>query len=140
MKELKINHLAVLVAIVLQFVLGFLWYGPFFGEAWMGMVGLDMAAIEADPAGAEEWITNIVSAVISMYVLAWLYTRINVISLVQGLLIGLLIGFAFVLLSIMTSGMFAGNPYGLAWITGGFTTVGLGIGGAVLGAWKKYKA
>ena len=75
-----------------------------------------------------------------MYVLAWLFTRINVTSLVQGLLIGLLIGFSFVLLSIMTSGMFAKDPYGLAWITGGFTTVGLAVGGAVLGAWKKYKA
>ncbi len=141
MKELKINHLAVLVAVVLQFVLGFLWYGNvLFGEAWMGMVGLDMAAIEADPPGAEEWITNIVSAVVSMYVLAWLFTKINVTSLVQGLLIGLVIGFAFVLLSNMTSGMFAKDPYGLAWITGGFTMVGLGIGGAVFGAWKKYKA
>ena len=139
MKELKINHLAVLVAIILQFVLGFLWYTPLFGEAWMGMVGLDMATIEADPPGAEEWITNIVSAVVSMYVLAWLFTRINVTSLVQGLLIGLLIGFSFVLLSIMTSGMFAKDPYGLAWITGGFTTAGLAVGGAVLGAWKEYK-
>ncbi len=126
------------LAVVLQFVLGFLWYGPLFGEAWMGMVGLDMATIEADPAGAEEWITNIVTAVVSMYVLAWLFTRINVTSLVQGLLIGLLIGFSFVLLSIMTSGMFAKDPYGLAWITGGFTTVGLAVGGAILGAWKKY--
>jgi hypothetical protein len=140
MKELKINHLAVLVAVVLQFVIGFLWYGPIFGDAWMGMVGLDMATIEADPAGAGEWITNLVSAVVSMYVLAWLFTKIPVTSLVKGLFTGLLIGFAFVLMSIMTSGMFAKDPYGLAWITGGFTTVGLGVGGAVLGAWKKYKA
>jgi hypothetical protein len=140
MKELKINHLAVLVAVVLQFVLGFLWYGPIFGEPWMGMVGLDMATVEANPPGAGEWITNIFSAVVSMYVLAWLFTKIPVTSLLQGLGVGLLIGFSFVLLSIMTSGMFAKDPYGLAWITGGFTTVGLGIGGAVLGAWKKYKA
>lgn len=140
MKELKINHLAVLVAVVLQFILGFLWYGPFFGEPWMGMVGLDTATIEANPPGAGEWITNIVSAVVSMYVLAWLFTKINVTSLVKGLLIGLLIGVAFVLLSTMTSGMFAKDPYGLAWITGGFTTVGLALGGAILGAWKKYKA
>ena len=140
MKELKVNHLAVLVAVVLQFVLGFLWYGPLFGDPWMAAVGLDKATIEADPAGAGEWITNVFSAVVSMYVLAWLYTRIPVTSLVQGLLIGLLIGFAFVLMSIMTSGMFAKDPYELAWITGGFTTVGLGLGGAVLGAWKKYKS
>ena len=140
MKELKINHFAVLVAIVLQFVLGFLWYGPLFGEPWMGMVGLDTATIEANPPGAGEWITNIFSAVVSIYVLAWLFTKIPVTSLLKGLLVGLLIGFSFVLMSIMTSGMFAKDPYGLAWITGGFTTVGLGIGGAVLGAWKKYKA
>ena len=140
MKELKVNHLAVLVAVVLQFVLGFLWYGPLFGEPWMAAVGLDMATIEADPAGAGEWITNIFTAVLSMYVLAWLFTRIPVTSLVQGLLIGLLLGFAFVLMSNMTSGMFAKDPYELAWITGGFTTVGLGVGGAVLGAWKKYKS
>ena len=140
MKELKINHLAVLVGVILQFILGFLWYGPLFGEPWMGMVGLDMATIEANPPGAGEWITNIVSAVVSMYVLAWLFTRINVTSLVQGLLIGLLIGFAFVLLSTMTSGMFAKDPYALAWITGGYTTVGLALGGAVLGAWTKHKA
>jgi hypothetical protein len=140
MKELKINHLAVLVAVVLQFVLGFLWYGPLFGEPWMGMVGLDMATIEANPPGAGIWFTNIFSAVVSIYVLAWLYTRIPVTSLLQGLLTGLLIGFAFVLMSNMVSGMYADHPYGLAWITGGFTTAGLGIGGAVLGAWKKHKA
>jgi len=140
MKELKINHLAVLVAVVLQFVLGFLWYGPFFGEPWMGMVGLDTATIEANPPGAGEWITNIFSAVVSMYVLAWLFTKMNVGTLLKGCLYGLLLGFSFVLLSIMTSGMFAKDPYGLAWITGGFTTAGLAIGGAVLGAWKKYKA
>ena len=57
MKELKINHLAVLVAVILQFVLGFLWYGNvLFGEAWMGMVGLDMAAIEAERWLAEQGI------------------------------------------------------------------------------------
>ena len=78
MKELKVNYLAVLVAIVLQFVFGFLWYGPIFGDAWMGMVGLTEEAVMADPAGAGEWITNIVSAVVSMYVLAWLFTKLNV--------------------------------------------------------------
>ncbi len=139
MKKLKINHLAVLVTVVLQFALGFLWYGPLFGAPWMEMVGLDLAAIEADPPGAGEWITNIVSAILSMYVLAWLFTRIPVLSLLQGLFWGLLIGFSFVLLSVMTSGMFARDPYGLAWITGGYTTAGLGLGGAVLGAWKKYR-
>jgi len=140
MKELKINHLAVLVGVILQFVLGFLWYGPLFGEAWMGMVGLDMASIEADPAGAGAWVTNVVASVAGIYLLAWLFVKLGIDSLIRGLVLGLLIGFVFVLLSNMTSGMFAKDPYGLAWITGGFTTVGLGVGGAVLGAWTKSKS
>ena len=140
MKELKINHLAVLVAVVLQFVIGFLWYGRLFEDAWMEAVGLDLATIEADPAGAEEWITNIFSAAVSMYVLAWLFVKMGVDSLLKGAGYGLLIGFSFVLLSIMTSGMFAKDPYGLAWITGGFTTFGLTVGGAVLGVWSKSKS
>jgi hypothetical protein len=140
MKELKINHLAVLVAVVLQFVLGFLWYGPLFGNAWMEMVGLDLDTINADPAGAGEWITNIFASVAGIYLLAMLFVKLGVNSLLKGAGYGLLIGFVFVLLSNMTSGMFAKDPYWLAWITGGFTTVGLTVGGAVLGAWTKSKA
>jgi len=137
MKELKINHLAVLVAVVLQFVLGFLWYGALFAEAWMEMVGLDLATIEADPAGAGEWITNAVTSFAAIYLLAWLYVQIGVSSLGRGAGIGFMIGFVFVFLDHMTTGMFAKDPYWLAYITGGFTVVGLTIGGAVLGAWTK---
>lgn len=137
MKELKINHLAVLVAVVLQFVLGFLWYGPLFGEAWMEMVGLDLATVEANPPGAGVWFTNVFTAILSMYVLAWLFVQMNVNTLLKGAGYGFLIGFAFVYMTVKTSGMFAQEPYWLAWITGGNTTVGLTLGGAVLGAWTK---
>ncbi len=65
--------------------------------------------------------------------------KINHFAVLVAVVLQFVLGFSFVLLSIMTSGMFAKDPYGLAWITGGFTTVGLAVGGAVLGAWKKYK-
>ena len=129
--------MAVWTAIVLQFVIGFLWYGPLFGEKWMTMVGLDLASIEADPAGAGEWITNIISSVASVYLLAWFFVKLNVSELAKGALYGFLIGFVFVLLSEKTSGAFSKYPYWLPWITGGFTTVGLTVAGAVLGAWTK---
>jgi hypothetical protein len=138
MKELKINHLAVWVSVIMLFVLGFLWYGPIFGEPWMGMVGLDQAKVEANPPGAGIWITNIVSAVASMYALAWLFTKLNVQSALDGAKYALIISVAFILLSTMTSNMFAQYPYGLAWITAGFSTVGNTIGGIILGAWRKY--
>lgn len=89
MKELKINHLAVLAGVVLQFVLGFLWYGPLFGAPWMEMIGLDMATIEANPPGAGVWITNVVASVTAVYLLAFIFVKMNVNSLLKGLLWGL---------------------------------------------------
>ena len=137
MKELKINYLAVLVAVVLQFVIGFLWYSLLFQEAWMEMVGLDLATIEANPPGAGVWISNVITASLSMLVLAWLFVKINVQSLLKGIWLGLVIGLVFALLPQMISGLFSADPYWLAWINGGHTTVGLMVGGAVLGAWTK---
>ncbi len=133
------NPWAILVAIALQFVLGFLWYGPLFGNPWMDMVGLDMATVEANPPGAGIWISNIFSAALSMLVLAWLFVKLDVRSVLRGVGIGLLVGFSFNLMPVMISGFYADSPYGLAWITGGNTTVGLMLGGAVLAGWKSYK-
>ena len=138
MKKLKINHGAVWVSVVLLTVLGFLWYGPIFGDPWMKMVGLDMASLEANPPGAGIWITNLVATVVPVYTLAWLFTKINVESPAGGASLGLLIGFAFILLSDMTGNMFAQRPYGLAWITGGFSVVSLPLAGLLLGAWRQY--
>ncbi|MBO3699905.1 DUF1761 domain-containing protein [Roseivirga sp. E12] len=139
MSNLKINHGAVWVSVILLTGLGFLWYGALFGEKWMALVGLDPVAVEADPPGAGVWITNIVATVIPMYVLAWLFTKLNVDSALKGAKIGLIIAFSFVFLSKMTSDMFAQNPYELSWIVGGFDMAALTIAGIILGAWTKEK-
>ena len=39
--ELKINMLAILVAVVVNFFLGFLWFGPLFGKKWGKEMGYD---------------------------------------------------------------------------------------------------
>ncbi len=140
MGTLKINHLAVWVVIVLLHVLGFLWYGPLFGDQWMELEGLDMATLEANPPGAGVWITNFIATVVPVYVLAWLFTKLNIENAGTGALVGLLIAFAFSHLSTMTSDMFAQEHYELSWITGGFNLVAMAIAGLVLGAWRKYQA
>ncbi len=135
--SLKINHWAILASFVVLTALGFLWYGPLFGTPWMKMVGLDEATINANPPGAGIWITNVIATVVPLYVLAWLFTKLNVRSGLHGAGIGLLISFSFVFLSRMTSDMFAQNPYVLSWITGGYDMVALTLAGFILGAWRK---
>ncbi len=42
-----INYWAILISAVLSMVLGFLWYGPIFGEHWVKIVGADWMDREA---------------------------------------------------------------------------------------------
>jgi hypothetical protein len=105
----------------------------------MAMVGLDQATIDANPPGAGIWITQIISSLIQMYVLAWLFVKMNIESGLKGCMVGLLIGFAFNHMAGMSSGMFALYPYALSWVTGGFTMVFLGVAGFIMGAWRKYE-
>jgi hypothetical protein len=37
----EVNYIAVIIAAVVTMVLGFLWYGPFFGKMWMKERGFD---------------------------------------------------------------------------------------------------
>lgn len=137
MNNLKINHLAVLVCVIILHALGFLWYGPLFGEQWRAMVGLDMENMQEGSGGAGLWISNFVASVAPLYMLAWLFTKLDVTSGIRGAGIAFLITFCFHHLSLMSGNMFAGEPYGLAWIIGGFSLTGLTICGFILGAWTK---
>lgn len=39
--ELKINFVAILITVVVNFVIGFIWYTPLFGKAWAKEMGYD---------------------------------------------------------------------------------------------------
>lgn len=49
-QELHINMVAVLVAVLANFFLGFIWYTPLFGSAWAKEMGFDTTI---KPAGGE---------------------------------------------------------------------------------------
>jgi hypothetical protein len=137
MEQLKLNHGAIWVSIIWMFVLGFLWYGPLFGERWMGLEGFTMEEAMANPVGADVWISNVLASAAGIYLLAWLFTKMNISTLINGLVMGVIIGFIFNLLPTMVNNFFAYRPYGIAWITGGFQTVGWGVAGLILGVWTK---
>ena len=50
MPEIEINYIAVLIAVVATFILGFIWYTPLFGKAWAKEMGFDP---NEKPSGSE---------------------------------------------------------------------------------------
>ncbi len=70
MDAIKINFVAVSVAIVANFILGFIWYTPLFGKAWAKEVGFDPTI---KPTGGEigkGMITMVIGNFFMAYVLA----------------------------------------------------------------------
>jgi hypothetical protein len=137
MNNIKINHLAVWVCIILMHAFGFLWYGPLFGERWMDMVQIDQETMQSDSMDAGIWILNSVAIIASMYAIAWVLSALNVTSGVRGAVIAFVLTFCLHHLPTMNANMFAGQPYGLAWITGGYSLAWLTVSGFILGSWRK---
>ncbi len=137
MQTLKINYLAILVCVVLAQVIPAVWY-TVLSEPWMKANNITMEQAQA-AASATPYLVSIIHSALLSLVMAWLFKRMNVSSGMDGLQIGLAIGFAFVLMEHMTVNSFSLRPYYLTWIDGGCTFVVIPIIGFILGSWRKYE-
>ena len=71
MEELPINYLAILVAVVANFILGFLWYTPLFGNAWAKEMGFDTTV---KPSGGE-MAKGMVFMVVGNFLMAYVFAH-----------------------------------------------------------------
>src|SRR6185369_2991221 len=70
---LTINLMAVLVAAVVAFVLGFLFHGPLTGKLWMKLADVHPTGNEKFADMIPQMFWNIVSNIVTAYVLAVVY-------------------------------------------------------------------
>jgi len=77
-----INLVAVLVAALASFVLGWLWYGPFFGKAWMKLSG-----VTPDPkkSMAASLVIYYIATAVMAYVLAVFMVNFIVLEMTTAL-------------------------------------------------------
>ena len=69
--ELKVNVIAVLVAVVANFFLGALWYMPLFGKLWAKEHGFDMTV----KPGAGVMAKGMIFMVIGNFFFAWVFAH-----------------------------------------------------------------
>ena len=126
-----LNWLAVLAAAVSAFVLGGLWYGPLFKNAWCREAGIDPDASPKHPARV--FGTAFVAALIAAVIFAC-FLGPNP-PLMTALHAGFATGLAFVAMSFAINYAFAGRSLKLWLIDGGYHTLQFTLYGAILGAW-----
>lgn len=134
MESIAINHLAVITATVLAFVLGGLWYGPIFGAAWMRESGVtpEMAA-KGNPG--KIYGLAFVWTLVMAYNLAFFIGDPS-IDLKTGTLYGFATGFGWIAMAVFVIGLFERRSMTLMLINGGYMSVALTMMGAIIAAWR----
>ncbi len=127
-----INWWAVLVSTVAAFVLGGLWYGPVFGNAWMAALGKTEADIEPTPT---PFIVSFFAALLTSIVLALLIKGLGIVTIAGGLLLGAVTGVGFIAAAMAPDTAFCGWGLRLFLIQSGYRVLYSIIMGGILTAW-----
>ena len=130
-----INWLAVVVAVVVAQVLGFLWYGPLFGKQWTAAVGRTEEEVRAEGPGAAI-VVAVVASLFHAVALALILTTWDDVDLVSGIGAGLLASIGFAAISVVSNGMFEHRGKLLIGLYAGYLMLSITVMGAIIGAWN----
>jgi len=136
---MKTNYLAVIVAAIAYWLLGAIWYGVVFGEAWMALE--HMTAEQARSMNPVlPYVITLVLNVLIAYALAQICIWRNANTLGRGASVGVLLWIGFVGPVTFTTYMYEMRPKELYAINQFFPLAGFVLMGAILGGWKKKSA
>lgn len=142
---IEVNWLAIVVAAVAAFAIGFVWHGPLFGKTWARLVGIDIS-----PEAMEKWkasgktmtksyVLTIVGSLITAYVLSHFITMAATFFESPGVGRGLSTAFcawlAFVAPVSLSRVLWEGKSWKLWFINAGYYLVSLLVMGAILAGW-----
>lgn len=128
---MAIDWLAILIATAVAFVLGGLWYGPLFGQAWMDALGKTADDIEPTPA---PFVISFFTALVTCVVLAVLMLLLGIETIAGGAIFGLVIGTGFIATAMASDTAFCGWGLRLFLIQSGYRVAYSVLMGAIIGA------
>jgi hypothetical protein len=140
--ETKINWMALLVATLVGFAIGFIWYGLLFTDVWMAGNGITMDAsnnMMKNGVAVEHsklpMIINLITLFLYAVIINWLLHKTGSTTLNTGACIGGVLG-TISLLGIYTGNRYAMNPTSLSMVDGFYMLILFTAMGAIIGAWR----
>lgn len=145
-----INYLAVLVAGIVIFVLGGLWYSPvLFMKRWIALQGRTEEQMRAQAASANMPVLY-ASAFITSLLIAWALALILAhisrdpgmaepgggVSVAHGAIIGFVAWLGFAASTSYATAIFSGKPKQLWFIDSAYNLVSFVLAGIILAAWR----
>jgi hypothetical protein len=132
----RVNWWAIAVSAIVFFIIGSLWYGLLFGNAWLAAIGKTQAQLAAGGVTAYPYVVAILMAFFLAYGVARVLSWRGSVSIAEGAFIGLSLGL--LIFGTMTWMDYAYEMRGivLGLINVGYVVVGMAVMGAILAAWK----
>lgn len=131
-----INLVAALVAAVIHFMLGGLWYSKIlFAEQWMVAVGKTEDEIKQG-SNAPAYIGSFISTFLLACILAYFINWSGSVGFFKGIQIAFFAWLGFVATTLFTNNLFQKSSLKLFLIDSGYWLAGMLIMGAILGVWQ----
>jgi hypothetical protein len=134
MREIAINWLALIVAVIARMVLGAVWYSPpLFVKPWLAASGMSEAQMKAGLPKALA--ADLVGTIVMAFVLVHAVKYAGAQGIAQGAAVGFLNWLGFVAVTTLSATLHEHRPFKLWLISNGYQLVALLIMGAILAAW-----
>ena len=127
-----INWVAVAAAAIAGFPLGALWYGPFFGSAWMAATGITKERARQVNMVKIYGTTLLLNLVIATSLAMFIGSTAR---LQDGLFAGFMAGLTYVAAALGVTYLFEFRSVKLWAINAGYQVVMFSVMGTILGAW-----
>ena len=140
---MKINYPAVIVATLVHYILGGLWYSPLlFGNKFIQLINWSpeqLQQIESE-SHAKELAIAFVMSLILVYILAHFVQYTKATSVLGGIQTAFWLWLGFVVSTQVATVIFEGRSFGLFLINVAYQLVGCALAGVILAVWKSREA
>lgn len=130
-----VNYPAIVVAAIVSFMFGWLWYGVLFSSQWMSALGKTEAELKAEGPNPTPFIIAFIAQLVMAWVLAGVLGHLGAgrVNLRNGIISGGFMWLGFVFTTLAVNHAFQGAKRALTYIDGGHWLGVLLLQGAVLG-------
>lgn len=137
MEVVAVNYLAVLVAAIVGFFVGFVWYAqPVFGKMWMQWSGIsDKKMKDGKKSMGLLMLGGFISQLVMAYVIAMLVGFTGATTFVTGMITAFWAWLGFVATVLLGSVLWEGKPFKLYILNAAHYIVVMALMGGILAVW-----
>lgn len=140
---MKIKYPAVIVATLVHFILGGLWYSPLlFGNKFLQLINWSPQKLQQmeNESHVKELVIAFVMSLILVYILAHFVQYTRATSVMGGIQTAFWLWLGFVVTTHVPTVIFEGRNFGLFLINVAYQFVGCALAGMILAVWRTQKA